>query len=280
MEFGATELQRACEEDTYSLCTTPHLAYLKQAVTYAQAYINSTDKDTMNLYDISAISHQELVRRLQSYAVTNGTFPVHATIQSLVDNLESNLKAAIELTEKDPFSLGLDYTQTSDITPHAFGLAVEALAYTDLIHSDPTLGHHRLAIEDAYDLALAQMDWIFGNNAWGSSFVVGAGKTSPNCPQHQVANLNKMPLLGAVIDGPNQKSNFKGLSVPSNAVKCPEKDSDPFKKYTARGVRYEDNVSAWPSSEPADDYSVLQVYVYANLMSRAHSTVDGGSVWP
>jgi hypothetical protein len=31
---------------------------------------------------------------------------------------------------------------------------------------------------------------ILGANAWGSSFIVGDGRTFPRCLQHQVANLD------------------------------------------------------------------------------------------
>ena len=44
-----------------------------------------------------------------------------------------------------------------------------------------------------------QRNWVLGDNAWGSSFIVGAGSTFPYCMQHQVANLagslNFLPAL-------------------------------------------------------------------------------------
>src|SRR5438270_10423194 len=94
------------------------------------------------------------------------------------------------------------------------------------------------------------------------SCIVGAGTTFPHCMQHQIANLvgsldGSPPIvLGATVDGPSATGNFSGLGVPSNAHKCPKDDSDPFKVFSGKGARYFDNVVAWPSVEPTDDYIV------------------------
>ncbi|MFC8670648.1 glycoside hydrolase family 9 protein [Streptomyces sp. NPDC057199] len=34
-----------------------------------------------------------------------------------------------------------------------------------------------------------QRGWALGANAWGTSFVIGAGEVHPHCPEHQLANL-------------------------------------------------------------------------------------------
>jgi len=94
----------------------------------------------------------------------------------------------------------------------------------------------------------------------------------PHCLQHMIANLvggldgEGQLLLGAVVDGPSQSDNFSGLGVPDNTKRCPTRSGDPFKIFSGNGVRYKDDVSAWPSSEPSLDYSVLQIYSYARLI--------------
>ena len=66
-----------------------------------------------------------------------------------------------------------------------------------------------------------------GRNAWGSSFVVGAGRVFPNCMQSQIANLSgslngRSPLqLGATVDGPNPADVFTDLGLPGGAHSCP-----------------------------------------------------------
>ena len=116
-----------------------------------------------------------------------------------------------------------------------------------------------------------QLDWVLGDNAWGSSFIVGAGSTFPNCMQSQVANLvgsldGTAPLmLGATVDGPESKGDFSGLGIPAGALRCPVVPGNPFKPYDGRGDRYLDNVISWPSVEPTDDYTVLGLLLFARL---------------
>ncbi len=71
----------------------------------------------------------------------------------------------------------------------------------------------------------AQRDWALGANAWGVSFVVGAGDTFPLCLHHQIANLvgslrgpaGGPILLGATVDGPQPPDALQGLSLPDGA---------------------------------------------------------------
>ena len=66
-----------------------------------------------------------------------------------------------------------------DSVPHAFGLVATARLYRE------APGDRRY---DAF--ATAQRDWVFGANAWGTSFMVGEGTNFERCPQHVVANLS------------------------------------------------------------------------------------------
>ena len=73
-------------------------------------------------------------------------------------------------------------------------------------------------------------------------------------------------LYGGVVDGPSQIENFSGLGVPSGAKKCPNPAENPFAQFTGKGVKYVDNVIAWPSVEPADDYTVLSLLAFARSL--------------
>jgi endoglucanase len=90
--------------------------------------------------------------------------------------------------------------------------------------------------------------------------------------QHQVANLSgsldgKAPLvLGATVDGPSAISSFPSPTTPDNARACPSGGGDPFNVFIGRGARYFDHVSAWPSVEPANDYTALTLLVFAQQM--------------
>jgi len=295
MELAAHELFRAC----YSIgahptsaiagahgCAKSANAYLQDAAAYAQAYIKSSDQDSLNLYDVGALAHFELYHAITTAMQHNATllghnFQLSTMADTLLTAVGKQIAGAMKLEAKDAFRLGVDYKQGSDITPHAWGLALTGLLFNSMLHHNPQSSSppaHAPTAHQARVFAQKQLDWIFGNNVWGSSFVVGAGSVFPHCLQHQVANLvgsldgkataTHQLLLGAVVDGPNQLENFSGLGVDGDTKKCPSTKSDAFKQYSGQGVRYEDNVAAWPSTEPADDYSVLQVYTYVRLMGH------------
>jgi hypothetical protein len=44
-------------------------------------------------------------------------------------------------------------------------------------------------------LANEQRDWLLGNNAWGTTFVVGDFPMFPRCLQHQVKKILKFFLI-------------------------------------------------------------------------------------
>ena len=46
-----------------------------------------------------------------------------------------------------------------------------------------------------------------------------------------------------------------------------DNNSDPFKIFTGMGARYYDNVVAWPSTEPSDDYTALGIVLFAREVS-------------
>jgi len=154
----------------------------------------------------------------------------------------------------DPFELGTALGP-SDATPHAFGLYI-----TDALYQ-------RYGGPDAYQaFAQQQLNFALGGNGWGSSFVVGAGSTYPHCMQSEIANLagsltGKGAIQrGAVTDGPSSLANFQGLGTVSGMRACSAGDFTPFNTAAAG---YEDNVVAWPSVEPADDYTANSLLAFA-----------------
>ncbi len=158
----------------------------------------------------------------------------------------------------DPFGFGVQYG-TWDETPHALGYAYEAGEYDRLTHTNTYQAFGR-----------RQVDWVLGRNAWGSSFVVGAGRVFPKCMQSQIANLSgslngRPPLqLGATVDGPNPADVFTDLGLPGGAHSCPAGGANRFRPFDARGARYMDDARAWPSVEPTLDYTALGVLLFAN----------------
>lgn len=258
LEWGATELYFATAAGSLppGLPHTDPNYYLQLAAHWANAYMTGpfAGSDSLNLYDVSALAHDELF-----HAITQAGDPAGLEVSKadLLNDLNDQLSDAISHSLKDPFGLGIAYND-ADLVPHALGLALLAQMHDELAG----VSTHKV-------FAQQQLDWVLGANAWGSSFVVGAGTTFPKCMQHQVANLvgsldGTPPIvLGATVDGPSSKSNFKGLGVPDGALPCPSDGSDVFKSFSGKKSRYKDDVAAWPSVEPTLDYTALTLLVFA-----------------
>jgi endoglucanase len=252
LEWGATELARA--QAHAKLTGVPAARSLfAQATYWANAYRHSPGAggDTLNLYDVSGLALVDLVRSTRRWpALTTGT---RASV--LLGDLGAQLRPRSHAAGNDPFGFG---AYRWDPTPHAFGLVYEALTYDQLTHST------RFAA-----LADSQLDWALGDNAWGSSFVVGAGSTFPHCMQHVVANLvgstdGTTPLLtGATVDGPS--SYIPGPGFFGSATQCPNPAGNPFQPFDQRSWHYIDRVSSWSTVEPALDYTALSMLAFGAL---------------
>ncbi len=255
LELGAAELYRGLTEPSAPAPIKAHAYprhYLRLAATWARAYLHSpADEDTLNLYDASGLAHVELIDAISS----GGDAGLVVTRAQLLAALRRQLDASAARSAADPFGFG---AHAWDPAPHAFGLVTQALAY------DRETGTKAYAA-----LARRQLDWSLGANAWGSSFVVGAGSTFPRCMQHQVANLvgsldgSEPLLLGATVDGPSTYIPGKGFF--DNARACPPDGAHPFKPFDRGRWRYVDRVTSWSTVEPTLDYTVLSFLAFAQM---------------
>jgi endoglucanase len=108
-----------------------------------------------------------------------GATGLAVTSKQVLGNMRDGIDQAVALSSADPFYLGTGYDGV-DVVPHAFGLWLQSSLYIEL---------NNTAATDLQDFANAQLNFIFGCNGWGASFVIGAGSSFPLCPQHQIANL-------------------------------------------------------------------------------------------
>jgi len=278
MELGAAELYYAAKQAAKNGVSTQQSAtyYLNQAEYWANRYIKQDDASILNLYDVGGLAHYELFRAMKGLTpgrrgMAREKRAAHTqtvTVDDLLNNLKGMLDQSVAFAKKGVFAFADKYDNGDDLVPHAFGFALLASMWREM----STLNNAHDS-NTFVEWELKQRDWLFGANAWGVSFVVGAGQSFPHCMQHQVANLvgsldGQPPLLyGAVVDGPSQTDNFDGIGVPSGARKCPPNGGNPYSQFTGQGVAYMDNVKAWPSVEPADDYSVTGILWYARKIS-------------
>jgi hypothetical protein len=257
LEWGAVELSNA-----HALDKSPadFGRYLELATHWAKADLNSGNSDTLNLYDVSSFAHYELYRALGK---ESGPWNLEITQADLLAALKKQLDSAEKRAAKDSFGLGTRYN-SGDCVPHILGLVLEAGFYDDLTHTTTYA-----------DFARRQLDFVLGANAWGTSFIVDAGKVFPFHMQHQIANLagsldGSLPLvLGATVDGPARGKSKGGGDVPDGARATPWPDGkNPFAPFDGNGVQYTDDVGSWATVEPADDYAVPTILIFARLASQ------------
>jgi endoglucanase len=253
MAWGAAEIALA-DEATGAPAVQLHRD-LATAARWARAYIaqgHPADGDTFNLYDNGAVAEAELLQAMRE-AEPAGIAPVIAPSTLLAD-MAAQLRTGEDWAKGDPFALGTELG-ASDASPHAFGLFITNALYQEYGGSDRYQA-----------FAQQQLNFALGANAWGSSFVVGAGTVYPHCMQSEIANLAGSLTghgdiqLGATTDGPSSIGNFVGLGTVSGMRACSAGHFAPFNTKTAG---YEDNVVSWPSVEPADDYTAASLLAFA-----------------
>ena len=239
MEFGATELALA----TRALGRPGADRYVRDAARWARAYIDSEPGESLNLYDTSALAHTDLA------PLVRGSSGLAVTAADLVGDLRRQLDEGVAAAADNPLGHAVDVTQF-DAATRSFGFAATAQLYRGLT------GDRRY---DAF--GTRQRNFALGANGWGTSLMIGAGTTFPHCPQHQVANLagsltgGNRVVRGAIVNGPNGADNFEELGIPDGAELCPADEVNRFALFDRTDARYLDDVRAWPSSEPAIDFT-------------------------
>jgi endoglucanase len=243
MEFGAAEIALAAQQLNKNAAT-----YIAAAATWAKDYIASDTGDTFNLYDTSALAHADLIKAMAAAGNPSGS-GLAVSRTALAADLKRQLQSAATKASSDVFHAGGDYADF-DVDAHTFGFLTTESLYRQATGNTSFEG-----------FATQQRDWLFGGNAWGTTFMVGEGDAFPKCMQHQVANLSgstngKPPLaVGAVVNGPNDQGQFTGGlgDLQDGMVACPSNNSDPYSAFTGHGSRFVDDVRSWQTDEPALD---------------------------
>jgi endoglucanase len=108
-------------------------------------------------------------------------------------------------------------------------------------------------------VAWRQLHWLFGENPFGLSFLVGAGTAWPRQLHHSFGQAAHLTIPGAIAGGPTSLATLTGGKLPP-----PPKD-DPFAKWSTDEVLYEDNESDYICNEPAIDFAAALVFSLAEL---------------
>ncbi len=270
MEFAAVELYLATVQLGGSVPGLPHptpSSYLVDAAHFANDYMSeATDgEESLTFYDTSTLADVDLVHALQTPAAAPllAAGDIETDVPTIMADRHDQLGLATHLAGQNPFAEANPATNV-DTVSHAFGYVAQTTLYDELV-GRPTFEA----------LGQAQLGWALGANAWGSSFMVGAGSVFPHCLANQIPNLSGSLtgrgaiLAGATVDGPNTPSAVAGLSSIAGARVCPAGGlADPFAAQDGHGFAYRDDVRSFATSEASDDVAALALLASAAEAAR------------
>jgi endoglucanase len=129
------------------------------------------------------------------------------------------------------------------------------------------LAAHRLGSSPACaEVARTQLHWLFGQNPFGVSFMVGAGTSNPANLHHALAQAGHLTLTGAIVGGPASMSVLRGAhdeSLPLPGAK------GPFARWSTDALVYEDEAADYVVNEPAIDFTAPLVFILGELAEGA-----------
>jgi endoglucanase len=260
MQLGAAEIALAAKR-----LGQPAVRYLHDSARWAHGFIAQGSRDTLNLYDTSALADAALADAMR--AVPHGRLAV--TRADLVTDLRHQIGRGMAHARKDPFGAAESVAEF-DANSHTYGLIATVALYDRLTHT------HRFR-----GFAGLERTWLLGGDPWGVTSMVGIGHRFPLCMQHQVANLagtldGTPPVdVGAVVNGPNGKDNFDGgLGGYQTGMRHCTTASRRLDRFDGHGGRYVDDVRAWQTDEPALDMTGAAIIAAAaELRLHPHARI-------
>jgi hypothetical protein len=218
MEWGAAELFKATRKPEY----------LQQALDFAGSLEKPGDR--VSVYNTNSLAHFALYPHLKP-----------AEQETVLGYLRAD---AERLRRQAQGAYGLASSYTWGTAEAATGAALTCLLYAKL-SGDKT----------SAEVARQQRDYILGCNPFGLSCIIGAGSRFARYPHHQIADIGKFQLNGAMIAGPTslklfQEENFDPKDLEYSTPLEQGSNPDP----ALIGI-YQDTLQDYVTNEPAIDYT-------------------------
>jgi hypothetical protein len=115
--------------------------------------------------------------------------------------------------------------------------------------------------EPCTEVARTQLHWLFGQNPFGVSFMIGLGTSYPAHPQHSAASAIGFQVTGAIVGGPTSLAVMR-----NDAPGVKLLNSGPSYPWSTQDLMYEDNVDNYVVNEPAIDFEAPLLFTLAELL--------------
>ncbi len=232
MEWAAAEL----------FAVTGEREYLVDAIHYARL---AADISWMPLENAEHYQYYPFVN-VGHYAL----YPhVDAEMQSeLASFYRSGIEATLSRAKKNAFGVGVPFIWCSNNLTIA--LATQLLLYEQMTGDS-----------QYHDHLLAQRDWLFGCNPWGTTMLTGIprGGEFPEDVHTSTWKLARRAVPGGLVDGPVYAKVYESL------LGLHLEEADEFAKFQNRHVVYHDDVGDYSTNEPTMDGTACAILMMAHF---------------
>jgi peptidoglycan/xylan/chitin deacetylase (PgdA/CDA1 family) len=232
----------------YAEMGTDMVNYLADAVRFArQEKITPwLGKDTANHYQwypFINLGHYELARQL------NGR-----KRDTIIGYYKGGIQRVWNKAKQNAFYRGIPFIWCSNNLTTSF--AIQCYWYRQLT------GDRSFS-----ELEQANLDWLFGCNPWGTSFVYGLPSQgdTPTDPHSAFTHLKNYPIDGGLVDGPVYGSIYKNL------IGITLYQPDEYAEFQSDLAVYHDDYGDYSTNEPTMDGTASLIYLLAAKQSETKS---------
>jgi endoglucanase len=237
MEWAAVELYKVTGDKTY----------LDDAVNYAlkagnQSWMNYDSSNHYQFYPFANVSHAFLYDHAGKELK-----------EKLAGFYRDNFRKIVQRAGSNPFSSGVTFIWCSNNL--LTNLITQILLYEEMTGD-----------RQYHDLMLAQRDWLFGRNPWGTSMFTGipAGGEYPEDVHTSVWYLTHKMVPGGLVDGPVLGTIYRNL------IGLELNSPDEFAAFQTNYVVYHDDIGDYSTNEPTMDGTADAIYMMALLWKSGH----------
>ena len=232
MEWGAAELYQVTGDKTY--------------LTDAQRYAE--------LSGSTSWMPNETAKHYQFYPFVNvGHFALYPHVDKefqaqLASYYCEGIEATISRGAKNPYQIGVPFIWCSNNLTVA--LITQILLYEEMTGD-----------KQYHDFMLAQRDWLFGRNPWGTSMFTGIPRDGeyPEDVHTGIWKLTHKMVPGGLVDGPVYASVYQNL------IGLHLGEPDEFAPFQNEHVVYHDDIGDYSTNEPTMDGTAGAILMMAHF---------------
>jgi len=238
-------------------------SYMMQSLNYAKQekitpWLGADTARHYQWYPFVNVGHYELIKQLQSHQHGPTAGYTKKNIEDLWANADSVLKYYKTGIEKvwnkasqNAFFRGVPFIWCSNNLTTSF--ATQCYWY------------RTLSKDNSFEqLEQSNIDWLFGCNPWGTSFVYGlpANGDYPQDPHSAFTHLKNYPIDGGLVDGPVYTSIYNNLI----GIKLYQPDE--YSDFQSNLAVYHDDYGDYSTNEPTMDGTASLIYLLAALENK------------